>query len=89
MQSGKPHPEASAWLRNYNNLAGRPAGNIGEGRKKLMDERQQDLWHFGCGSVQTTYSLDFGRQASFFMSTDESQYFSLYVQPLKKVSLFM
>lgn len=26
MQSGKPHPEASVWLHNYNALAGRSAG---------------------------------------------------------------
>lgn len=26
MQSGKPHPEASAWLHNYKALAGRSAG---------------------------------------------------------------
>lgn len=31
MQSGKPHPEASAWLHNYNNHAGGPAGTLVRG----------------------------------------------------------
>lgn len=31
MQSGKPHPEASAWLQNESVPAWRPDGNVGPG----------------------------------------------------------
>lgn len=70
MQSGKPHPEASVWLHNYNALAGRSAG--------MASGVEADEW-VSTGSVTLClffsakcFSLDSGRHKTSSCPTDET-----------------